>query len=162
VADLSCLRAEMAISAGSRDRTVRFWKIADETQLVFRAGGTSRVREVLEGGAADADDEVEDEESKGARKGKGKQKKYVEGSTDCVAMVDESTFLSAGDSGYVQSWATPTPSHSLAFAHCFLTALFHYGCLRRRRQCFRMLWRMASMIQRNPVKRRALWRDLVG
>jgi ribosomal RNA-processing protein 9 len=74
---------------------VRFFKIADETQLVFRGGVKSALREVIEGALdADADMDVVD------RKGKGKQK-FVEGSMECVAMIDEHTFLSGGDSGYV-------------------------------------------------------------
>lgn len=74
---------------------MRFFKIADETQLVFRGGVRSALREVIEGALdADADVDVVD------RKGKGKQK-FVEGSMECVAMVDEQTFLSGGDSGYV-------------------------------------------------------------
>ena len=74
---------------------MRFFKIADETQLVFRGGVKSALREVIEGVLdADADMNMVD------RKGKGKQK-FVEGSMECVAMIDEHTFLSGGDSGYV-------------------------------------------------------------
>ena len=37
-------------------------------------------------------------------KGKGKsQENFVEGSIECVSMIDESTFVSGGDSGYVLS-----------------------------------------------------------
>jgi ribosomal RNA-processing protein 9 len=32
------IRAETAVSVGARDKTIRFWKIVDETQLVFRGG----------------------------------------------------------------------------------------------------------------------------
>lgn len=74
---------------------MRFFKIADETQLVFRGGVKSALREVIEGAPdADADMDVMD------RKGKGRQK-FVEGSMECVAMIDEHTFLSGGDSGCV-------------------------------------------------------------
>jgi ribosomal RNA-processing protein 9 len=94
---LDALRAETAVSVGGRDKTVRFWKIVDETQLVFRGGGRSAVRELLEGGGlADVDD---DDRNDGKREVS--ERKCVEGSLDCVAMIDESTFLSGGDSGCV-------------------------------------------------------------
>jgi len=96
ILDLDALRAETAISVGGRDKTVRFWKIVDESQLVFRGGGRSSVRELLEGGGlADVDDEGDRD---GKREGQS-EKKYVEGSLECVAMIDESTFVSGGDSG---------------------------------------------------------------
>jgi len=111
VLGLDALRGETCISVGGRDKTVRYWKIVDETQLVFRGGGRSRVREVLEGGLK-GDDEGEDGDADGAEtskktNGKGKEreeKKFVEGSLECVAMIDETTFLSGGDSGYVHAF----------------------------------------------------------
>lgn len=59
----------------------------------------SALREVIEG-ALDADAGMDMDMNVGDRKGKGKQK-FVEGSMECVAMIDEHTFLSGGDSGYV-------------------------------------------------------------
>ena len=93
VVDVDALRGETAVSVGARDRTVRFWKVIDETQLVFRGGGTSKIREVLEGGFEGLADDEGDRTSKSA------EKSYEEGSLDCVAMIDESTFVSGGDSG---------------------------------------------------------------
>jgi ribosomal RNA-processing protein 9 len=104
---LDALRAETAVSAGSGDKTVRFWKIVQETQLVFRGGGRSRLREVLDGSlgaledGGDDDMLVDGEDTGSARKRRVDEKKYVEGSIECVAMIDESTFLSGGDSGCV-------------------------------------------------------------
>jgi ribosomal RNA-processing protein 9 len=96
ILDLDALLAETAVSVGGRDKTVRFWKVVDGTQLVFRGGGRSSARELLEGGGlAEAD---VDEADGGKREGQSK-KKCVEGSLECVAMIDESTFLSGGDSG---------------------------------------------------------------
>jgi ribosomal RNA-processing protein 9 len=96
ILNLDALRAETAVSVGGRDKTVRFWKIVDETQLVFRGGGRSSARELLEGGGlADFDEEERDSGKRGGRT----EMKCVEGSLDCVAMIDESTFLSGGDSG---------------------------------------------------------------
>lgn len=92
---IDALRRETAVSCGGRDKTVRFWKVVEESQLVFRGGGKSRLREVLEGGA-----EEEDEEGDTTKAAKtGEEKRFVEGSIDCVTMVDESTFVSGGDSG---------------------------------------------------------------
>lgn len=91
IVGLDALRGETCVSVGARDKTVRYWKIVDETQLVFRGGGKSRIREVLEGGLADEEDEDGQKNTV--------VQKFVEGSLECVAMIDESTFLSGGDSG---------------------------------------------------------------
>lgn len=98
---ISCveaLRSETAVSAGTRDRTVRFWKVVDESQLVFRGGGKSRLRDVLEGAGVEGldDEEMEEDEPK---KTKGKSMKFLEGTVDAVTMIDEHTFVSGGDTG---------------------------------------------------------------
>ncbi|KAF5348899.1 hypothetical protein D9756_009857 [Leucocoprinus leucothites] len=104
ILSVSSLSGENCVSVGGRDKTARYWKIVEESQLVFRGGGRSRVREILEGGlrADDIDAEREEEEGKKEKKGEG----YVEGSLECIAMIDESTFVTGGDSGYA-----PTSSH---------------------------------------------------
>jgi len=94
ILDLDALLSETAISVGGRDKTARFWKIVDESQLVFRGGARGRVRELLEGGGLEGLDE-EDKLPAEA------EKRFIEGSLDCCALVDESTFLTGGDSGYV-------------------------------------------------------------
>jgi ribosomal RNA-processing protein 9 len=99
VQHLDAGRTEVAVSVGGRDRTARWWKIADETQLVFRGGGRSRLREVLEGGAVDG----EDDEAAAAPSKRTRERRYVEGSLECVAMIDETTFVSGGDSGCASS-----------------------------------------------------------
>jgi hypothetical protein len=106
---LDALRAETAVSVGGRDRTARFWKVPDESQLVFRGGGRSKLRDLLEGGALEGLADGEGEAADGApvtalaekRKGKEDGKRFVEGSLECVAMLDETTFVSGGDSGCV-------------------------------------------------------------
>ena len=98
VSGLDSLKGDVAVSCGGRDRTVRFWKITEETQLVFRGGGTSKARDLLEGVLDEEEEDVEADIKIRKRKGKEKEK-WVEGSVDCVAMVDEQTFLSGGDSG---------------------------------------------------------------
>ncbi|KAG8875143.1 pre-rRNA processing protein [Tulasnella sp. 331] len=116
ILSVDALRAEVAVSAGARDKTVRFWKVVEESQLVFRGGGRSKLREVLEGGiglddAIHGDDEEDGAEASGARKSTAaaakvpvKKLDFAEGSMECVAMIDESTFLSGGDSGSIRLW----------------------------------------------------------
>lgn len=105
VLSMDALRAETVISAGARDKSVRFWKIVDESQLVFRGGGRSAVRELLDGGALEGlpEDVGDDDAMTTENRGKGKERiqprKFVEGSIECVAMIDEGTFVSGGDSG---------------------------------------------------------------
>jgi len=108
VLSIDALRNETVVSVGARDKSVRFWKIVDESQLVFRGGGRSAVREMLDGGALDGLHEDTNIDGDGAVQmggNKGKErippKKFVEGSIECVAMVDEATFVSGGDSGSV-------------------------------------------------------------
>lgn len=114
---IDALRRETAVSCGGRDKSIRFWKVVEESQLVFRGGGKSRLREVLEGGL-DEDAPDEDDESKRTAK-KADTRNYVEGSIDCVAMVDENTFVSGGDSGTLALWITQKkkPVCAVAVAH---------------------------------------------
>ena len=55
VPSVATLGKEVCVSVGSRDRTARLWKVAEETQLVFRgpetAGGSQDIISMLEGGA---------------------------------------------------------------------------------------------------------------
>ncbi|KAI9458507.1 WD40 repeat-like protein [Boletus coccyginus] len=105
IVSIDALRGETAVTAGARDRTLRYWKIPEESQLVFRGGGKSALRELLEGGAFDGHES--DEEGR-EKKGKGieKQKFFTEGSIECVSMVDETTFVSGGDTGSICLWNT--------------------------------------------------------
>ncbi|KAG8717388.1 pre-rRNA processing protein [Ceratobasidium sp. 394] len=125
-ASLDTLLGETAVSAGMRDRALRYWKIADETQLVFRGGGRSKLREVLEGGMEEASggEEEGDASMVNGRKAKGKEKEkggksFLEGSIDCVAMLDESTFVSGGDSGSICLWliSKKKPIYTQPLAH---------------------------------------------
>jgi len=113
---IDALRRETAVTCGGRDKSVRFWKVVEESQLVFRGGGKSRLREVLEGGAGDED--VDPEETEVASKST-EVKQFIEGSVDCVAMVDENTFVSGGDSGTIAMWITSKkkPVCTVAVAH---------------------------------------------
>ncbi|KAF9525309.1 WD40-repeat-containing domain protein [Crepidotus variabilis] len=96
VLGLDALRGEGCVSVGSRDKTMRYWKIVDGKQVVYRGGGKSRMREVLEGDLGAADEGEDREEPR-----KETEKQFVEGSLECVAMIDEATFISGGDSGTI-------------------------------------------------------------
>lgn len=52
------------------------------------------MREILEGGLGVDDEDHEDTDEKS-------KDQYQEGSLECIAMIDESTFVTGGDSGYV-------------------------------------------------------------
>ncbi|KAH7101193.1 WD40 repeat-like protein [Auriculariales sp. MPI-PUGE-AT-0066] len=102
---VDALRAETAVSVGGRDRTARFWKVADESQLVFR-GGRATAQEILANGMDQDKDEKE-------------TASFVEGTLDCVAMVDDTTFVTGGDSGSICLWTTAKkkPVFTLSTAH---------------------------------------------
>ena len=103
VVDVASLALERCVSVGARDRTARLWKVVEETQLVFRGGGSSEKRR-----------------SYGQQKGKCEvSKNYSEGSIDRVAMVDEEMFVTGSDNGTLSLWALhkKKPIFSVALAH---------------------------------------------
>ncbi|KAG9044369.1 pre-rRNA processing protein [Tulasnella sp. UAMH 9824] len=102
ITSVDSLRSETALTCGARDKSVRFWKVVEENQLVFRGGGRSALRDVLEGIPVDDEEAEKRREAEKAKKG---TNDYHEGSIDCVAFIDESTFLSGGDSGAIRLWA---------------------------------------------------------
>ncbi|RPD58341.1 WD40 repeat-like protein [Lentinus tigrinus ALCF2SS1-7] len=114
VLSVDALRGETAVSAGGRDKTVRYWKVPEETQLVFRGGGGSKWQDDLE----DMDEDEEGAAGAG-RKAEAKSEKFIEGSIECVAMIDETTFVSGGDSGSISLWSTQRkkPVFTQALAH---------------------------------------------
>jgi ribosomal RNA-processing protein 9 len=83
IVDIAALPQERCFSAGARDRTVRLWKVVDETQMVFRGGGS--------GGG---------EKSKSS-----KSRGYAEGSIERVAMIDDETFVTGSDNGSLSLWS---------------------------------------------------------
>ncbi|CAL1709492.1 unnamed protein product [Somion occarium] len=115
---IDALMRETAVSVGGRDKSVRYWKIPEESQLVFRGGGRSGWEDLLAGGL-DNDMDVDGEGEGKTRRGTGKTEKFIEGSIECVAMIDENTFVSGGDSGSICLWATQKkkPIFTQALAH---------------------------------------------
>lgn len=106
IPSVSSLKPSVAVTAGSRDRTCRWWKLEEETQLVFRGGGRTfegvkgladEEKKERIGGGYFPGEEPEQQQKPRDRKGKGKE--HVEGSIDVVCALDEQHFLSGGDSG---------------------------------------------------------------
>ncbi|KAJ3331683.1 pre-rRNA processing protein [Blyttiomyces sp. JEL0837] len=95
---IDTLSLERCLSAGARDRTVRLWKIVDESQLVFRGGGGTEVSDIVSGTLLPSELEENKKESKksgGIAFG---------GSIDVVALVDEEHFVSGTDNGAISLW----------------------------------------------------------
>ncbi|WVW78172.1 hypothetical protein I302_100123 [Kwoniella bestiolae CBS 10118] len=127
IPSVSSLKPTLAVTAGSRDRTCRWWKVEEEVQLVFRGGGKTRTdqagllpeerKERLGGGWTEGVDPAE--QAKRDRKGKGKSKEFIEGSIDVVEMLDDQHFVSGGDSGSISLWhiGKKKPIFTQALAH---------------------------------------------
>ncbi|KAI1261271.1 WD40 repeat-like protein [Xylariaceae sp. FL1019] len=86
VVDIDALHQERCISVGSRDRTVRLWKVLDESQLVFRATpGTDKKKDrdpvIKPGSVAET------------------------GSLDCCAYVDDQHWVTGSDNGALSLWS---------------------------------------------------------
>ncbi|KAF2178528.1 small nucleolar ribonucleoprotein-like protein complex subunit [Zopfia rhizophila CBS 207.26] len=117
---------ETCVSVGARDRTARLWKVVDESQLVFRGGGTARQKgmEKLRKGrfGGDVEDEITGTKMGQANGIHGHEDDpptaYAEGSIDCVALLDAGLFVTGSDNGAVSLWSInkkkPLYTHSLA------------------------------------------------
>ncbi|EKM56753.1 uncharacterized protein PHACADRAFT_141667 [Phanerochaete carnosa HHB-10118-sp] len=103
VLNIDSLMKETAVSVGGRDKTVRFWKVPEESQLVFRGGSKSGWEDALEGG--NLEDGMDDDNGKKKKQSRTSEK-FIEGSIECCAMIDETTFVSGGDSGSISLWTT--------------------------------------------------------
>ncbi|KAJ2720508.1 pre-rRNA processing protein [Coemansia sp. Benny D115] len=120
---IDALQREHAVTTGGRDKTVRLWKVADEAQLVFRGGATTDQHRITKA--------LSDEKKAAAlRDGEGSPGKksalaatlsiqyadllrtlaandtqLVESTIDAVAMIDEETYVTGGDSGTLSLWS---------------------------------------------------------
>ncbi|PNY24336.1 WD repeat-containing protein [Tolypocladium capitatum] len=83
VVDIDALGQERCVSVGARDRTARLWKVAEETQLVFRGGGAD----------------------KKPRPGIDPRSLLHEGSMDRIAMIDDDLFVTGSDNGAIALWS---------------------------------------------------------
>lgn len=112
ILSIDALKGETAVTAGGRDRTARWFK-DDGNQLIFRGGAKNKMREVAEGGDLLGDAKARIQGDRGGQ--------VVEGSLDCVAMIDEHHFLTGGDSGAISLWSLDKkkPIFSRAATHGF-------------------------------------------
>ncbi|GKT84688.1 LOW QUALITY PROTEIN: WD G-beta repeat containing protein [Colletotrichum tofieldiae] len=103
IVDIDALAQERCVSVGARDRTARLWKVAEETQLVFR------------GGAVD----------KKSRPDVDPRSLPHEGSMDRVAMIDDELFVTGSDNGSLALWSVTKkkPLHIFPMAHGLEQAL---------------------------------------
>lgn len=107
VVDIAALSLERCVSVGARDRTARLWKVVEESQLVFRGGGTSEkrkmsIKETMVNGETTS-----------------LKASYSEGSIDRVAMIDEETFITGSDNGSISLWSLhkKKPMFTVPVAH---------------------------------------------
>ncbi|KAI1115860.1 WD40 repeat-like protein [Nemania sp. NC0429] len=99
--DVDALALERLVSVGARDRTVRLWKVPDETQLVFRASsGTGDKKKQVDLGV--------DPNSLAAT-----------GSLDRVSYIDENHFITGSDNGCISLWtlSKKKPLDTIVRAH---------------------------------------------
>ncbi|KAJ3141048.1 pre-rRNA processing protein [Geranomyces variabilis] len=99
VTAIDTLTRERCITAGARDRTLRMWKIIDESQLIFRGGGGGQNSG---GETAGQDLVVMDGLRKDAKVDKAASQ--AGGSLDAVALLDEEHFVSGSDTGAISLW----------------------------------------------------------
>ncbi|KAI7886879.1 WD40-repeat-containing domain protein [Mucor mucedo] len=94
ITDIDTLGRERCVSTGGRDKTARVWKIVEESQLVYRGGVATKNPD-------------------------GNRPLFVEGSLDCIAQIDESMFITGGDSGVLSLWELnrKKPMYSVSTAH---------------------------------------------
>ncbi|KAF2429839.1 WD40 repeat-like protein [Tothia fuscella] len=99
VVDVAGMAQERCVSVGSRDRTARLWKIVEESQLVFRGGGSTATRT------------NKNDQSLGTGCG--------EGNIDRVAAIDEDMFVTGSDNGSISLWNVQRkkPIHTITLAH---------------------------------------------
>ena len=93
VVDVASLNLERCVTVGARDRTARFWKVVEESQLVFRGGGTPKVRELMKLNGLDPE-EVPVKSLP----------IFEEGSLERVTFIDEETFVTGSDNGSLSLW----------------------------------------------------------
>jgi ribosomal RNA-processing protein 9 len=101
ITSVSALKPTAAVTAGTSDRTCRWWKVEEEVQLVLRSGGRSRTNAETPGNTT------------------GAEVMFVEGSVDVVCVLDDSHFISGGNSGTLALWSTgkKKPIFTTPFAH---------------------------------------------
>ncbi|TKA73115.1 hypothetical protein B0A49_03411 [Cryomyces minteri] len=107
VVALAALGLERCVSVGARDRTARLWKVVEESQLVFRGGGSSVTR--TNRGDGSSRPGSNNDHNRG----------HAEGSIDAVVLIDDETFVTGSDNGALSLWSVhkKKPLFSIPAAH---------------------------------------------
>ncbi|TKA62380.1 hypothetical protein B0A49_08327 [Cryomyces minteri] len=96
VVALAALGLERCVSVGARDRTARLWKVVEESQLVFRGGGSSVTRTNRgDGSSRPSSNNSNNNHNRG----------HAEGSIDAVVLIDDETFVTGSDNGALSLWS---------------------------------------------------------
>ncbi|KAL2266463.1 hypothetical protein VTJ83DRAFT_5815 [Remersonia thermophila] len=106
ILDVDALGQERCVTVGARDRTARYWKVAEESQLVFRGGGG-------DGGGGSSSKKHK------LPPGMDPASAAHEGSMDRVAMIDDEIFVTGSDNGDLALWSIQRkkPLHVVPRAH---------------------------------------------
>ncbi|KAJ1649230.1 pre-rRNA processing protein [Dispira simplex] len=118
ITSIAALSREQAVTTGGRDRTLRLWKFAEETQLVYRGGAhTQRSHKHQQTGVVVPEHlPHQTPTSEGSPSGRRslpfpetvmeytQSLQAAEGSLDMVVMINEECFLTGGDSGSISLW----------------------------------------------------------
>ncbi|KAI8603240.1 WD40-repeat-containing domain protein [Dissophora ornata] len=122
------LAKEHCVSTGGRDRTVRLWKIVEESQLVFRGGGFIRPKKLNKDEPEEPKVVATPGEDGGVVMKEKKDPSFLEGSMDCLAVIDEENFLTGGDSGTISLWNVNKKKavFSMPLAHGYHTQPLDY------------------------------------
>lgn len=117
---------ERCVSVGARDRTARFWKVVEESQLVFRGGGTPGSAARRKDGASQAKERelkpVLTNEINGHDHSSEKPLEsptFNEGSLDRILQIDTQLFVTGSDSGALSLYSLhkKKPLHVYPAAH---------------------------------------------
>ncbi|KAK8004392.1 glycoside hydrolase family 12 protein [Apiospora arundinis] len=100
VVDIAALSQERCVTVGARDRTARLWKVVEESQLVFRGGGSEK-------------------KTKGDHINP--KSLAAENTMDRVAMLDDELFVTGSQNGSISLWSISKkkPLFILPHAHGF-------------------------------------------
>lgn len=113
IMDVDAPAIERCVSVGARDRTARLWKVAEESQLVFRGGGVGAIPKPHKAKAQniELDPELVEKVEKA--------RDYHEGSIDRVTILDNELFITGGDNGAISLWSThkKKPLYTYPLAH---------------------------------------------
>lgn len=112
VVDVATLALERCVTVGARDRTARLWKVIEESQLLFRGGGAPKIAERRNG---------ESNHTSVSKIPETVAYDFEEGSLDCIALIDEETFVTGSDNGALSLWNIhkKKPVYVIPAAHGF-------------------------------------------